>query len=190
MVGRPGHRKTCGVDVVMISDKQRALAMEPLGNDQKIIGIENAFRAHNRVQSAKSGVVEINMLIRNARFQQIALHRPRFIVGAMRIVAAEQKAIHFALFEQLNGRIDAVHIVVIQCATEVLTGAQHHGNLKLGDVINVADDAVLSLPAHPAVDAINDDGAAKQSQRNSAQPESQPHTSKPGFQTSEQHSEI
>ena len=42
----------------MQGDKQRSFAVEALGNDNKVVGIENLAGAHDRVEGTEPGVIE------------------------------------------------------------------------------------------------------------------------------------
>ncbi|MNI77119.1 hypothetical protein D3C73_1333930 [compost metagenome] len=78
----------------MQRNKQRALAVESLSDNDEIVGIKYFAGAHNGVKCTETGVIKHDVGRIDASGNQIFTHRHRFVVVLLGIVAAEQQIIH------------------------------------------------------------------------------------------------
>ncbi len=72
----------------MQGDKQRALAVEALGDDDEVVSVEDFTRAHDGVEGAETGVVEDDISRVHARGNQILTHRHRFVIALQGVIPA------------------------------------------------------------------------------------------------------
>ncbi len=141
----------------MQRDKQRPLAVEALGNNDEVIGVEHLAGAHDGVQRAEPGVVEHDVGRVNACGNQIFAHRHRLVIALQRVIAAQQQIVHLAAVIGVERALNTVAIVLINDAGAIiLGGTEHHAHLTVGEVLKVIEDVGSCFPAHPAVEAQHD----------------------------------
>lgn len=80
----------------MQGDKQRPFAVEALGDDNEVVGIEHFAGADNRVERTEAGIVQHDIGRIDAAFNQVPTHGHRFIVALQSIIAAQQQIVDLA----------------------------------------------------------------------------------------------
>ena len=120
----------------MQGDKQRPLAVETLGNDDEIIGVEHLAGTHDGIKRAESGVVEHDIGRVDACGNQIFAHRHRLVIALQRVIAAQQQIVHLAAVIGVQRALNTIPVILIYDASAViLGGAKHHTNLTVGEIL-------------------------------------------------------
>ena len=141
----------------MQRDKQRPFAVETLGNDDEIVGIEHLARTHDGIQSTETRVVEHDIGRIDASGNQVFAHGDRFVIALQRIIAAQQQVIHFAAVIRVQRALNAVTVILINYpGAVILGGTQHNADLTIGQVLQVVKDIRSRFPAHPAIKTQHD----------------------------------
>jgi len=133
-------------------DKQRTLAVEALGNNNKVVGVEDFTRAHDGVQGAETRVIKHDILRVYPGGNQILAHGDRLVVALLGIVAAQQQVVHLAAVVGVQRTLNAVAIVLINdSGAVILSSTQHDPNLAIGQILQIVVDPRRGFPAYPAV---------------------------------------
>ena len=136
----------------MQGDKQRPFAVEALGDDNEVVGVEHFAGADDRIKRAETGIVQHDIRRIDAAFNQVPAHRHRFIVALQSIIAAQQEIVDLAAVVGVERALNAVTIVLINHARAiVLGGTEHHPNLAVGQILEFIIDIGSGFPAHPTV---------------------------------------
>ncbi len=136
----------------MQGDKQRALTVEALGNDNEIVGVEHLTRADDGIERTEARVIQHDIFRRHAGFDQIAAHGHRLVIALQRVVAAQQQIVDLAAVVGVQRPLDAVTVILVDDAgTVVLRGAKHDTHLAIGKILQLVVDIRRRFPAHPAV---------------------------------------
>ena len=151
---RRRHRVALGLDPHMQGDKQRPFAVEALGDDNEVVGVEHFPGTDDRVEGTETGIVQYDIRGIDAAFNQVPTHGHRFIVALQSIIAAQQEIVDLAAVVGVQRTLDAVTVILIDDAGAVIFGgAQHHTDLTVGQVLQFIIDIGRGFPAHPAVKA-------------------------------------
>ncbi len=141
----------------MECNKQRAFAVEALGDDDEVVGVEDFTRAHDGIQGAEARVVEHDVGRIDACGNQILPHRHRFVIALQGVIAAQQQVVHLAAVIGVQRALNAVAIILVDHPGAVIFGgAEHHAHLAIGQVLQVIKDVGGGFPAHPAVETQHD----------------------------------
>ena len=126
--------------------------MEALGDDNEVVGVEHFAGADDRVKRAETGIVQHDIRRIDAAFNQVPAHGHRFIVALQSIIAAQQQIVDLAAVVGVQRALDAVAVILIDHpGAVVFSGAQHHADLAVGEVLQLVIDIGRGFPAHPAV---------------------------------------
>lgn len=137
----------------MQRDKQRALAMEALGDNDEVVGVEHFSGADDRVKSTETGIIQHDIAGRHAGGDQIAAHGHRLVVALLGIVAAQQQVFHFAAVIGINRALNAVAIILVDHAGAVIFGrAQYHADLAMRQALQFVIDVRRGFPADPTIE--------------------------------------
>ena len=93
---RRRHRVALGLDPHMQGDKQRPFAVEALGDDNEVVGVEHFPGTDDRVEGTETGIVQYDIRGIDAAFNQVPTHGHRFIVALQSIIAAQQEIVPIA----------------------------------------------------------------------------------------------
>ena len=120
----------------MQGNKQRALAVEALGNNNKVVSIEDFTGADNRIERTETRIVQHNIRRIDAGFNQIAAHGHRLVIALQRVIAAEQQIVHLAAVVGVHRTLNPVTIILVDNpGTVVLGGTEHDADLAVGQVL-------------------------------------------------------
>ncbi|MNT77352.1 hypothetical protein D3C72_2164550 [compost metagenome] len=72
----------------MERNKERALAVETLRDDNEIVGIKYFAGTHNRIQRTETGVIQNDIRGIDTCGNQIFAHGHRLVIALLRIIAA------------------------------------------------------------------------------------------------------
>ena len=118
-----------GVNTFALREVKGALVVEALRDDGEPVEAEHFFRPHHRIQSAETGVVEVDGAVGNTGLNQVVLRPRGFVVLLTRVVATDQDALYLARFVEGYAGIDAVGVerVGVAVATD-RTGAEQYAH--------------------------------------------------------------
>ena len=129
-------------------------AVEALGDDNEVVGVEHFPGTDDRVEGTEAGIVQYDIRGIDAAFNQVPTHGHRFIVALQSIIAAQQEIVDLAAVVGVQRTLDAVAVILIDHpGAVVFSGAQHHADLAVGEVLQLVIDIGRGFPAHPSIEA-------------------------------------
>ncbi len=141
----------------MQRDKQRALAVEALSNNNKIVRVEYFTGTHDGIQGAEPGIIQHDIRRIDACGNQIFSHRHGFVIALQRIIATQQQVIDLATVIGIQRALNTVAIILVDHAGAViLGGAKYDADLTVGQVLKIIEDIRGRFPAHPPVETQHD----------------------------------
>ena len=117
----------------MQRNKQGALTVESLSNNDEIVGIEHLAGSYNRIERPEPGVIKHDVSGIDTCGNQIFTHRHGFVVALLRVVAAQQQIVYLSTVIGVQCALNAVAVILVDDAGAIVfRRAQDHTDLAIG----------------------------------------------------------